>query len=150
MSGGLGFTRQAILADLEYIRRVRKTAFPNSVGDAGHQDDHLIIEDGAMYVHEVNGLVVGYGELDLMNSEAHAIGVLPDYRKKGIARRILNELEARAREIGIVELRSTANSLEGVALLESAGWILAPYQPRNLPKDGPFKGGLIKNYLKRL
>lgn len=78
-------------------------------------DDHLVV------VAERDGAIVGFGGLNLAAAEVGAVYVHPDHAREGVGSRILEHLEAEARERGIGALTLRA-SLPGVPFYERAGY----------------------------
>jgi GNAT superfamily N-acetyltransferase len=106
------------------------------VPDADPDDlsaDHLAAPHGVFVVAWVDGVAVGCGGVrryDATTGEIKRMYVLPELRRRGISRVVLEELEARARAIGYARLvlETGTRQPEAIALYESAGYeSIEPY-----------------------
>ena len=75
----------------------------------------------------IDGVAIGCGALRVLEtgvSEVKRMFVLPQFRGRGIARRILEALESRARELGhtLVRLETGEGQPEAIGLYKSAGY----------------------------
>ncbi len=61
-------------------------------------------ENTNMLVAEINGDVVGFGEIDPSDKELRALYVSPAAGRKGVGRALLQELETAARKQGVPDL----------------------------------------------
>jgi putative acetyltransferase len=92
----------------------------------------------AFFVARLEGRVVGCGavrEIDRDMGEVKRMFVHPEYRGRGIARRILSTIETRSRELGfsILRLETGTRQPESIGLYESAGY-------RSIPPYGEYIG----------
>ncbi len=72
-------------------------------------------------VAELDGILVGFGQLDQRTGEVEAVYVDPTATRRGVGSALLRELEARARAAGLQALHLDA-SLNSVRFYESAGY----------------------------
>jgi ribosomal-protein-alanine N-acetyltransferase len=90
-------------------------------------ENELDHEQGTFLVAIAEGHVVGYAGMWLIIDEAHIINVavLPDYRRKGIARKLIVELLLRAKEKGAVcsTLEVRAGNEPAIKLYEAFGYV---------------------------
>jgi len=95
---------------------------------SGHfQPEDVCVPGGAFVIARLDGVPVGCGALRPMSPEIGEIKrmyVEPPYRGKGIARRILVDLERRAAAFGYVSVRLETGTLqrEALRLYESSGY----------------------------
>lgn len=75
-----------------------------------------------MIVAVADASVVGFGQLNPEAREIEAIYVLPDRQGQGIGRRLLAELEQRARRLGLRKLEVSA-TLNAVGFYERHGYL---------------------------
>jgi len=78
------------------------------------------IKNKEFYVAEEDGGIIGFGVLDQNNSLIEALFVVPEI-KRGIGRMLLNQLEDRARMLGI-EVLSLNASLNAVNFYTRSGY----------------------------
>jgi putative acetyltransferase len=122
------------------------------VPDADPDDlsaDHLGPPHGVFVVAWVYGTAVGCGGVrryDATTGEIKRMYVLPESRRRGISRVVLEELEARARAIGYsrLVLETGTRQPEAIALYESAGY--EAIEPYGFYKTAP----MSRCYAKRL
>ena len=93
--------------------------------------DDLVEPAGLLLLARVGGEAVGVGAVKFHGSEPAELKrmwVSPDVRGLGIARRLLAELEARAREHGATAARLETNGslTEAIRLYRSAGYAEVP------------------------
>ena len=79
------------------------------------------IERYEFFVAEEEGVVVGFGELGQEAGEIQGLYVSPDVAGRGVGRKLLSTLEARARAHGLGSL-SLTSSLNAVSFYERAGF----------------------------
>ncbi len=79
------------------------------------------IRNNEFYVAEEDGAVIGFGALNQKQGEIEALYVSPEVAGRGVGKAILQELEGRAKDLGIKSLRMDA-SLNAVPFYESAGY----------------------------
>jgi N-acetylglutamate synthase-like GNAT family acetyltransferase len=80
------------------------------------------IRSKEFYVAEDEGAIVGFGVLNQEIGEVEAVYVSPTAGRRGIGLKVLGQLEARASELGIRELRLHA-SLNAAAFYQRAGYV---------------------------
>jgi ribosomal protein S18 acetylase RimI-like enzyme len=70
------------------------------------------VDDGRAWVTESDGAVVGYTVVDFIDDAAHIeqISVAPDYQGRGLARALIDEVDAWARARGLSGLTLTTFS----------------------------------------
>ena len=94
---------------------------------------------GIFLVAIVQGEVVGYGGVWLVIDEAHVttIAVAPDYRRQGIARRLMTELLSKAKAQGMVcsTLEVRASTEAAIKLYESFGYTIAATRKKYYPDN---------------
>jgi len=97
------------------------------------QADHLAPPHGVFLVAWVDGVAVSCGgvrQYDASTGEIKRMYTLPESRRRGISRIVLDELEVRARAIGYTRLvlETGIRQPEAIALYESAGYeSIEPY-----------------------
>jgi GNAT superfamily N-acetyltransferase len=108
--------------------------------DAGAPGDAaaLLPPDGAFVLLRAGGTTVGCGGLqrvDDMTAEIKRMWIHPDWRGRGLGRRLLAELEDRARTLGRARVVLDTNETlrEAIAMYEGAGY--APIERYN---DNPY------------
>lgn len=72
-------------------------------------------------VAEAEGIVVGFGEINIQRGEIEAVFVAPEYSRLGIGRRLLQALEDIAVQRGLTQLVLDA-SLNAVVFYERLGY----------------------------
>jgi GNAT superfamily N-acetyltransferase len=100
------------------------------VPDADPDDlkaDHLAPPHGVFLVAWIDGVAVSCGgirQYDETTGEIKRMYTVPEARRRGISRVVLEELEARARRIGYTRLvlETGVRQPEAIALYESAGY----------------------------
>jgi N-acetylglutamate synthase-like GNAT family acetyltransferase len=92
------------------------------------------IANTVFLVAENDDRVVGFGNLDQKNGRVEAVYVCPECARRGVGKKILDTLEATARESGLrsLQLWSTVNA---IPFYQSAGFRLQP-QKRHLLASG--------------
>ena len=80
------------------------------------------IRSKEFFVAEEDGVMVGFGVLNQNNAEVEAVYVSPRAGRRGIGLKMLQQLEERARALGLGELRLNA-SLNAVPFYEQAGYV---------------------------
>ena len=119
-------TSQALIALLNSELRTR---YPRSDSSYFRLDpDEVRPGRGAFLVAYVAGAPVACGAVRLIDSDAAEIKrmyVMPELRQRGVARRILEALEAEARELGVTRLLLETGSRqpEAIALYTKAGFV---------------------------
>ena len=90
------------LEDLPEVMVIERASFPTPWSEKAFRGE-LTANDYAHYiVAELDGRVVGYGGMWIVFEEGHVtnIAVHPDYRRRGVGRRLLEALIQRAAERG--------------------------------------------------
>lgn len=74
----------------------------NTWAPPGHTQDHirLTLENSHAYVVEINSIIVGFGNIDLMGSLDYLF-VHAHYQSQGVGSLLLNCLEKKARALGL-------------------------------------------------
>jgi ribosomal-protein-alanine N-acetyltransferase len=137
-----GLIRRAGIADLERLRPVARACFPDSWGDsalAGALHDRgarvwLALRDETPGAAAI-GFVLARRIVELL--EIDLLGVAPDFRRGGLAARLLARLLDVERGAGLAEARlelSTSNS-PAAGLYASQGFVVVGRRPRYYP-DG--------------
>ena len=87
-------------ADIPAVQEIDRLAFPVPWPPSAYDHELHRSPHSRLWVAEVNGQVVGFAVLWLIVDEAHiaTIAVHPDFRRQGIARRLLETLLSAARE----------------------------------------------------
>jgi len=99
----------------------------------GFSIEKLIKENVAFFVAEVDGVPAGCGGIKIFDSgwaELKRIFVRPEFRGRGLAKAILNQLEAYAagRGIHILRLETGVHQPEAIGLYERCGyWRRGPF-----------------------
>lgn len=83
---------------------------------------------GAFVVAYADGAAVGCGAVRLIGvgiAEIKRMYVTPEWRQRGVARRVLNALESEARELGVTRLllETGTRQPEAIALYTKAGYV---------------------------
>ncbi len=86
--------REAIAADIKQIQHVRHAVKENILSDPSKVTDEdcrvMIEERGRGWVCELQGQIVGFSIVDLIERNVWALFILPDSEKKGIGRKLHN------------------------------------------------------------
>jgi uncharacterized damage-inducible protein DinB/GNAT superfamily N-acetyltransferase len=87
--------------------------------------------DGGFLMVRVNGEAVGCGAIRILApgvAEVKRMFVAPAFRRRGLARRILSELESLAQQLGyrMIRLETGTRQPEAIALYESADYVRIP------------------------
>ena len=110
------------LLDEDILQRYPALTATHGLHPQDLSDPHFVF-----LIARIEGYAVGCGALrDLQPevSEVKRMFVLPEFRGRGVARRILEALESKARELGrtIVRLETGTGQPEAIALYKSAGY----------------------------
>ena len=108
--------------DEDLLRRYPTLKVTHGLHPQDRTDPHF-----TFLIARVNGRAVGCGALRGLEpgvGELKRMFVLPEFRGRGIAKRILRALESRACELGhsIVRLETGAGQPEAIGLYKSAGY----------------------------
>ena len=96
------------------LARWAKVAPPSEFAD--------VIADLEVVVAEDHGRIIGWGFLDLKAARVEALFVDPDFRRRGIASRIVTVLEKLARRVGIASLE-ISSTLNAASFYEHVGFV---------------------------
>jgi N-acetylglutamate synthase-like GNAT family acetyltransferase len=115
-----------LLVHLRAIREIAKSHYTSEEVEAWaspRKPEHYAesIRDKEFYIAEENGVVIGFGTLNQMQSEIEAVYVSPEVARCGVGNAILQWLEERARDLSIKSLKMNA-SLNAVPFYKSAGY----------------------------
>jgi putative acetyltransferase len=96
-------------------------------GAGAFKPDDVLVPGGAFLVARVAGRPVGCGAIRPLEpgvGEVKRMFVKPEVRGKGVARRMLTELESAARKLGYISLRLETGLMqpEAISLYESTGY----------------------------
>lgn len=131
--------RRALVADREAIRDVHTASIRTLCRDFYSSEQieawsgflkpesyRLVLEDTGrhVWVAEVSGALVGFGQLNPVSRELEALYVHPDHAGRGVGHALLTHLEGLARKAGVASLRLTA-TLNAVPFYERSGWVVA-------------------------
>ncbi len=127
-------------ADIPAVQALDRQAFalpwpPSAYAHELHHSPH-----SRLWVAEVEGQVVGFIVLWLILDEAHVatLAVHPDFRRRGIARRLLETLLTAAREAGarLATLEVRAGNLPAQALYRHYGFREVGRRPKYYTDNG--------------
>lgn len=118
--------RRMVPADLEAVAEMEKICFTESWSwkllEAG-----LYSEYDEYYVFEQEGRILGYCNLRILagEGEIQRIAVLPDCRRLGVGRKMMEAMErsARAKQVYAVTLEVRESNLAARNLYESFGFV---------------------------
>lgn len=118
--------RRMVSADLEAVAEMEKICFTESWSwkllEAG-----LYSEYDEYYVFEQEGRILGYCNLRILagEGEIQRIAVLPDCRRLGVGRKMMEAMErsARAKQVYAVTLEVRESNLAARNLYESFGFV---------------------------
>lgn len=117
--------RRAEEFDIPAIHDIEQKCFSTPWGREGLISE-LAYENGRMFVVEEENRAVAYVSLRFVLDEGYLnnIAVLPDYRRRGYARALLNTLADEARELGLsfLTLEVRAGNEPAKALYRSLGY----------------------------
>jgi len=139
--------RRANESDAEAIHRVIEAAFRGLEG-RGYSSRAIeaaiitpweiaerLAAGGHILVAEVDGQIIGTATGLEEHESLHvcSVAVHPDYQGGGVARQLMEELEALARSLGCHKLflQTAWAMIEAMALYESLGYQREGYQPRH-------------------
>jgi GNAT superfamily N-acetyltransferase len=116
----------APLVRAQWLELLERYGVPDADPD-DLQTDHLAPPHGVFLVAWVDGVAVSCGgirQYDATTGEIKRMFTVPEARRRGISRVVLEELEARARTIGYTRLvlETGVRQPEAIALYESAGY----------------------------
>jgi N-acetylglutamate synthase-like GNAT family acetyltransferase len=103
----------------------------STIGEQPTRADELweqVIQDGGMFVAEMEHTIVGFGALSIGMGEIQYLYILPEYQNSGIGKLILQELEEVARE-NAVDILRVDSTLNAVGFYKSAGYKVIEYTP---------------------
>lgn len=111
---------------LRAIREIARSHYTSEEIEAWaspRKPEHYLeaIQTKEFHVAEEDGVVIGFGTLNQEEGEIEAVYVNPEAVRRGVGKAILQELEERAKNLGLKSLRMNA-SLNAVPFYESAGY----------------------------
>lgn len=119
--------RPAVVRDIPAIHDIEKKCFSTPWGREAVESE-LAYENGVMLVAEEDDRAVGYVSLRFVLDEGYLnnIAVLPDYRRKGLAKALLNTLAEECRVLGLsfITLEVRAGNEPAKTLYRSLGYAL--------------------------
>lgn len=126
-------------ADLPRVHQLETLCFADPWDiDAYHSE--LANPTAVYYTARLAGQVVGFAGMWAVGDEAHIVtlAVDPDYRRRGIARALLNALLARARlrVITSITLEVRVSNTAAQALYRSLGFTIVAHRRRYYPDNG--------------
>lgn len=118
---------------------------------------HNIANDVPQFVAKTKGLIVGWcdvspkGQAIYAHSAVLGMGVLPDYRKQGIGKALLDAALKKTFEQNIVrvELAVFSDNLNAVRLYEKFGFRIEGELQVDAVIDGQYKNSLIMALIRR-
>ena len=117
------FIRPANENDIKTLTEIDEICFSAPWSEKSFTDEIMNNNIASYLVAEVAGKVVGYAGLWVILEEGHItnVAVHPDFRGKGLAKKLLTELLAAAEEAGanIFTLEVRASNESAIALYES-------------------------------
>ena len=144
MTGGEGPVlafRRMREADLPRVMEIERAAFSHPWSEElvrrelGHEFSTVLLAvDGA------DGGILGFAVVWLVHDELHVlnVAVAPEARRHGVARAILDQVEARGREQGarVSMLEVRRGNAPAIALYRSLGYREVGVRPRYYAEDG--------------
>lgn len=123
---------QATWRDLNALRHLEKVCFPKDAWPLWDMAGVLTLPNIVRLKACLNGDMVGFIAGDIRPAEKLAwiatVGVLPEYRKQGIGRALLNECEQRL-NVPRVRLNVRVSNKEAIHLYEETGYERAGIWP---------------------
>jgi ribosomal-protein-alanine N-acetyltransferase len=128
-------------ADLPRVMEIERAAFSHPWSEElvrrelGHEFSTVLLATvGA------EGGILGFAVVWLVHDELHVlnVAVAPETRRRGVARAVLEEVEARAREQGarVSMLEVRRGNAPAIALYRSLGYCEVGVRPRYYAEDG--------------
>lgn len=119
----------ATLDDVQDILKIEQTCFSTPWTEQGITDS---INDANtfMYIALVDGCVVGYMGVQIFSGEGYVTNVatLPEYRRMGVARALINEVMLNDMEFLTLEVRQS--NIPAINLYSSLGFVEVGKRPR--------------------
>jgi len=137
----------APLVRAQWRELLERYGVPDADPDDLHAD-HLAPPHGVFVIAWVDGVAVSCGGVrryDETTGEIKRMFTVPESRRRGVSRVVLEELEARARAIGYTRLvlETGVRQPEAISLYESAGY--DAIEPYGFYKNAPLSRCYAKN-----
>jgi ribosomal-protein-alanine N-acetyltransferase len=137
---GLAFRRMRE-GDLARVMEIERAAFSHPWSEElvrrelGHEFSTVLLATGG-----ADGGILGFAVVWLVHDELHVlnVAVAPEARRRGVARAILDQVEARGREQGarVSMLEVRRGNAPAIALYNSLGYREVGVRPRYYAEDG--------------
>ena len=137
---GLAFRRMRE-ADLPRVMEIERAAFSHPWSEElvrrelGHEFSTVLLATGG-----ADGGILGFAVVWLVHDELHVlnVAVAPEARRRGVARAILDRVEAQGREQGarIAMLEVRRGNAPAIALYRTLGYREVGVRPRYYAEDG--------------
>ena len=128
-------------ADLPRVMEIERAAFSHPWSEElvrrelGHEFSTVLLAEGG-----AKGTVQGFAVVWLVHDELHVlnVAVAPEARRQGVARAILDRVEAQGREQGarVAMLEVRRGNAPAIALYRSLGYREVGVRPRYYAEDG--------------
>lgn len=114
-----------MMNDIEILAELERLCFPNSFWTMTDIESTLRRSDVVYRIKYYESIPVGYciAAAAFEEGEIYRIGVLPEYRRRGIGKEIINELtETLPSDIGRLFLEVRESNLPALSLYQSCGF----------------------------